>query len=392
MSRWHTSTMSQSRWARILLISLCCLSGAASIFAQNYRGEAVPVVERVDPIELSRMRFLTFAFGHEGPMDTPLTTPPVVGREYFVEADVFGIETAANVRFELWDASGRALQAPVMWKGSDASDEGEFYGFITVPTQPFRVTVSGTSVSGAPFRSVLADLFRPAVNGPDDQPQLPPGLPSNTAAQLGEMVESYRREMRQQGARASTDHPDGVIRLPRATVSRISYEPLQSPPIGMRLRYTLQVPRRMTLTAVPNVFPAYPNFAWRGVVTMKPLAGSITPVPTMVGVQSMRDVIVYQGAATYEPNITYTFIVDLTPDYVIQGTQSSRFCLFEQKFTNRAVWDSLIASQAAIPYSISISDTGTAATIPTFLPQRTFYENFKSAGAGDCGPQPSNRF
>jgi len=267
--------------------------------AQNYRGEAVPVVERVDPIEFSRMRFLTFVFGHEGPMDMPLTTPPVAGREYFVEADVFGIETAANIRFELVDESGRPLQTPVMWKGADASDEGEFYGFITVPTQPFRVAVSGTTVSGSPFRSVLADLFRPASIGPSEQPQLPPGIPANTAAQLGEIVDSYRREMRQQGARAAADHPDGVISLPRATVSRISYEPLQSPPIGLRLRYTLQVPRRMTLTAVPNVFPAYPNFAWRGVVSMKPLAGSITPAPTMVGVQSMRDVIVYQGGATY---------------------------------------------------------------------------------------------
>jgi len=384
--------MSHMRKAPSVLIGLCCWCAAISGLAQNYRGEAVPVIGRVDPIELSRMRFLTFAFGHEGPMDAPLRTPPVSGREYFVEADVFGIETAANIRFELVDASGRALQTPVMWKGSDASDEGEFYGFITVPAQPFRIAISGTSVAGGPFRFVLGTLFQPAASGPSEQPQLPPGIPADMAAQLGEMVESYRREMRQQGTRAAADHPDGVIGLPRPTVSRISYEPLQSPPIGVRLRYSLQVPRRMTLTAVPNVFPAYPNFAWRGVVTMKPIAGEITPRPAMVGVQSLQDVIVYQGAATFEPGVTYTFIVDFAPDYVIQGTQSARFCLYEQKFTNRTVWDALIASPAAIPYSISISDTGTAATIPAFLPQRTFYESFKAAGAVDCGPQPTNRF
>jgi hypothetical protein len=354
------------------------LSAAASILAQNYRGEAVPVIERVDPIELSRMRFLTFAFGHEGPMDTPLKTPPVAGREYFVEADVFGIEAAANIRFELVDASGRALQTPVIWKGSDGLDDGEFYGFIIVPTQPFRVAITGTSVSGGPFRYVLSDLFQPAASGPSEQPQLPPGIPANMAAQLGEMVESYRRELRQRSTQAAADHPDGAIRLPHATVSRISYEPLQSPPIGLRLRYSLQVPRRMTLAAVPNVFPAYPNFAWRGVVTMKPLTGSINPAPAMIGVQNLRDVIVYQGEATYEPGVTYSFIVDFAPDYVIQGTQSGRFCLYEQKFTNRAVWDSLIANQATVPYSISISDTGTAATIPAFLSQRTFYESFKA--------------
>jgi hypothetical protein len=375
-----------------LLICLFCLSAAISVLAQSYRGEAVPVIERVDPVELSRMRFLTFVFGHEGPMDTPLTTPPVAGREYFAEADVFGIETAANIQFELVDASGRPLQTLTMWKSSDASDDGEFYGFIAVPAQPFRVAINGSNASGSRFRFVLGDLFRPVASGPSEQPQLPPGIPASTSAQLSGMIESYRQEMHQRAAKAAMDYPDGVIPLPRALMSKISYEPLQSPPIGLRLRYTLQVPRRMTLSAVPHVFPAYPNFEWRGVVTMNPIAGSITPLPAMVGAQSMRDVLVYQGGATYDPGITYAFVVDFVPDYVIQGTQSGRFCLYEQKFTNRAVWESLVASPNAIPYSISNSDTGTAATIPAFLPQRTFYESFKTAGAVDCGPQPNSRF
>jgi hypothetical protein len=380
----------QRSWG--FLICLCDLTAAASILAQNYSGEAVPVIERVEPIELSRLRFLTFAFGREGPMDAPLTTPPVAGREYFVEADVFGIETAASIRFEFVEASGRSLQALTMWKGSDASNDGEFYGFVTVPAVPFRVAISGTNVSGGPYRVVLGDLFRPTASGPTEQPPVPAGIPANLSTQLNDMLETYRREMHQRSARAAQDFPDGLIRLPRTVVSRIRYEPLQSPPIGLRLRYVLQVPRRMTLSAVPHVFPAYPTAAWRGAVTMKPIAGSIAPPPAMVGVQSMRDVIVYQGGATYEPGITYAFVVDFVPDYVVQGTQSSRFCVYEQKVTNRTVWDSLIASPTAVPYSISISDTGTAATIPAFLPQRTFYENFKAAGAADCGPQPNNRF
>src|SRR5215470_2577495 len=106
--------------------------------AQNYRGEAIPVVQRVDPVEFSRVRFLTFAFGREGPMDTPLSTPPVAGREYFVEANIFGIESAANIRFELTDSGGRTLQTLTMWKASDGADDDEFYGFIKVPNQPFR--------------------------------------------------------------------------------------------------------------------------------------------------------------------------------------------------------------------------------------------------------------
>jgi hypothetical protein len=82
----------------------------------------------------------------------------------------------------------------------------------------------------------------------------------------------------------------------------------------------------------------------------------------------------------------------MVPDYVFQGTLSGRFCIHEQKFTNRDVWNALVASQAAVPYSLSISDTETSATIPTFFPQRTFYESFKAGGAADCGPVPNSRF
>jgi hypothetical protein len=56
------------------------------------------------------------------------------------------------------------------------------------------------------------------------------------------------------------------------------------------------------------------------------------------------------------------------------------------------VWNFLITSQATIPYSVTISDTGTVANIPAFLPQRTFYESFKAGGAFDCGPVPNIRF
>jgi hypothetical protein len=74
------------------------------------------VIQRVDPVEFSRLRFLTFAFGREGPMEAPLSTAPVTGREYFVEADIFGIESAATIRFELLDSAGRSLQTLSMWK------------------------------------------------------------------------------------------------------------------------------------------------------------------------------------------------------------------------------------------------------------------------------------
>jgi hypothetical protein len=379
----------------VLIVILCSASMCMLTLAQSFRGEAVPIPQRAVPVEFSRLRFLTFVYGHEGPMDAPLTSPPVMGREYFVEADLDGIESAASVRFELLDTNGRSLQQLTMWKASDGSSDGEFYGFVTVPNQPFRAAISGTTIRGAPIRVVLGTLFQPAANGPADTQVYPPGISASQIGQLQEMVNAYRQQMRARAAQAAADNPGGLIPFARMQVSAIAYEPLASAsgsPIGMRLRYSIRFPQRQTITAVPHVFPVYPEIAWRGMVTMKPLTGTITPAPQMVGVQSLRDVIVYQAAATYQAGVTYSFTIDMIPDFVFQGTESGRFCIHEQKFTNRSVWNALVTSSTATPYSLTISDTGTIANIPEFLPQRTFHESFAAGGAVDCGPVPNIRF
>jgi hypothetical protein len=374
---------------------VCFAMLRALAMAQAYRGDAVPVMQRVSPVEFYGLRFLTAAFGREGPMDAPLPTPPVSGREYLVEADVSGVESVASLKFELLDANGRALRTLTMWRASDGSTDGEFHGFVTVPNQPFRVAVTGTTIDGAAIRSVLGTLFQPAAGGPSDPWILPAGIPANQKDQIQRIMETYHQELRARAAQAVADHPGGLIALPRAVVSPIAYEPLTSTSgaqIGIRLRYSIRFPAQQTITAIPHAFPVYQESAWRGMVTMKPLTGTITPMPQMVGVQSLQDVIVYQAAATYRAGVTYNFIVDMTPDFIFQGSQTGRFCIHEQKFTNRAAWNALIASQAAVPYSVTIRDTGTIATIPAFLPQRTFHENFIAAGAFDCGQAPNIRF
>jgi len=394
MSSCYIPNMRAARCFAFIVI-VCSASTCVLTLAQGFRGEAVPVVQRIVPVEFSRLRFLTFVFGREGPMDAPITSPPVMGREYFIEADLNGTEFVSSVRFELLDANGRSLQPVAMWKGSDSSTDGEFYGFVTVPNQPFRVAISGTTISGTPFRAALNILFQPAINGPADTQAFPAGISASQIGQLQEMVNTYRQQMRARAAQAAADHPGGVIVFARTQVSAIAYEPLTSPsgnPIGMRLRYSIRFPQRQTITAVPHVFPVYSETTWRGMVTMKPLTGTITPTPQMIGVQSLRDVIVYQAAATYQAGVTYSFSIDMIPDFVFQGTLSGRFCIHEQKFTNRTVWNALVSSSAAIPYSLTISDTGTVANIPDFLPQRTFHESFIAAGAVDCGPVPNIRF
>ena len=387
--------MSLSRLAARGLLLAGVALGLAQAAAQTFRGTAVPVVGRADPVELLRFRFLTFAFGHEGPMDTPLSTRPVSGRQYLAEADVFGIESVATIRFELVDTANRPLQTPAFWKTSDGADDGEFYAFVTVPGQPFRVAISGTILGGAPFRSVSAPLVQPSASGPVERPVLPPGVDAAQRAQLEQMVNAYRQDLQTRGARAAIDHPGGVIALPRVEVSPIAYEPLtgmSGAAIGLRLRYSMRFPSARTIVAVPLVFPVYQQPTWRGRVEMKPLAGTIAPAPQMVGVQSLQDVIVYRAGATYQAGITYSFAVDLVPDYVFQGTLTGRFCLYEQKFSNRTLWDAIRASPTPIPYSVSISDTDTTARIPLAYPQQTFYQSFVAIGAFDCGPGANIRF
>ncbi len=62
---------------------------------------------------------------------------------------------------------------------------------------------------------------------------------------------------------------------------------------------------------------------------------------SLAGVQSLQDVIVYTGAATYQGGTTHTFTVDMVPDYVLQGTQTGCFYIYSQGVTSRGVWDAL---------------------------------------------------
>ncbi len=382
---------------RFILLSavICLVLTHAPLRSQTFAGQALPVAQRQDPPQLLRMRFLTLVFGREGPMDTALLTTPVMAREYFVEADLHGIESVASIRFQFIDGGGRELQSIPMWKSSDSSTDGEFFGLVTVPSQPFRAAISGTGTNGSAIQSVFSTLFQPAAGGTDAPPMIPQGIPSSETGRIQSMMDAYREELRAQARQAVAAHPDGTIQLSRNIVSPITYETLNSPsgfPIGLRLRYSIRFTSQQTIRALPHVFPDYTLPVWRGVVAMKPLTGSITPLPGIAGVQSLQDVIQYEAAATYQPGTAYSFSIDLIPDFVYQGTQSGRFCVHNQKVTNRDIWNALISSNDSVSYSVSISDTNTTVRIPNSFPIRTFYESFVAGGAGDCGPVPNVRF
>ena len=176
----------------------------------------------------------------------------------------------------------------------------------------------------------------------------------------------------------------------------MTYEPFHSSdgsPIGLRLRYRIRFAADALITAVPRVFPRYSNRDWLGVVDMKPLRGNIAPAPEFRGSSSLTNLIAHRGRASYRAGVTYSFTIDMVPDYVIQGVRSGRFCLYERKFERRLDrWAAVRAGTAPVPYSLSINDLDYDAEVPSFFPQRTFYESFVQAGATDCGPTGNNRF
>jgi hypothetical protein len=380
------------------LLMACFLPVLA--MSQDYRGTVrqVHTGRASSAIEFGECRLNSMVFAHEGPDYFPIKTPPVAGREYLVEAQIYAIEEVGDIRFELLDEAGRAVQTLAMWKTSDASDDGQFAGLLRVPAHPFRCVAVGTDRRGVAFRRAYPRLLRPIANSAPEPDPLPSSLNDpQFAGQLRNALEKERQLTRARADQARNAYPGGVIHLSKVQFLGMSYEPFVSPKgsvLGVRLHYSMVPGADAMIGVVPRVFPWYEMPDWRGVVSMTPVQGSISPQPEAEGVASISDVILYHGRALYHAGVTYSITVDLIPDFVIQGRLSGSFCVYEAKFGGRARerWESVRDSGAAVKYPVSITDIDFAGEIPLFFAQRTFYESFVREGARDCGPQPTNRF
>jgi hypothetical protein len=378
---------------------MSCLLPAITL-AQGYRGTVRPVhtARPSSAIEFGEFRLNSLVYAHEGPDYFPIKTQPVIGREYLVDADIFAIEEVASIRFELTDEQGRPVQTLILWKASDAADNGQFLGLLTVPAHPFRCVASLTDRRGVALRRSYPRLFRPVASSAPEPDPLPSSLNDpKIADQLHRLIEDQRQTTRARAEEARRTHPGGVINLARVQFLGMTYEPFVSPNgnvLGVRLRYSILPGVDAMIAVVPHVFPSYEAWDWRGVVAMKPVQGSVSPQPEAEGVASASDVVLYNARARYRAGATYSITVDLVPDYVIQGVITGGFCVYEAKFYGpaRTHWEAIRASTAPGKYPVSITDVDFSGEIPLFYPQRTFYEGLVREGARDCGAQPNNRF
>ena len=349
-------------------------------------------------IELSGFEFLRAYFGREGPNFSGLEGEPSAGVEYLAEAELFGQEAAATAKFEMVDELGGVIQPLRFSKSSNSLDEGDFFGLVRVPPQPFRVKVSGTDVSGAAYESFYGRLFRP-TNRPPEPPLLPPGLPPAQAKMIGEALKEQERQAKARFERESGKHEDGVIVLPRARVSEVTYEPYTSGkgnPLGIRLRYDIEYSADGDYAHSLQVFPDYKEADLRGLVEMQVVNESVDPRPAPPSYATpnihvdLEALVKYGSAAWYRGGVVYHFVIDLVPDFVGQNATKSKFCVdeahYQQKVKTRQAWEGMKASGGHVAYRIFMRQTDYGGDTGPTLPPKTFYEGFLREGAVRCKP------
>jgi hypothetical protein len=305
--------------------------------------------------------------GREGPGYVKMTGEPGPGSRQPAEARFYGQSAVRNLRFEIVDQAGRLISPIPAIRVDHDTDDGEYALLIDVPTQPFRVRVAGSDLTGMPFQRVFTRLF----------------TPRGTVRPV-EVEYAARFDAEKQA------HPDGTITLGGFDLSEVGYEPLRSQagdPIGMRVWYTVRFSADGIYTLAPHVFPVYQNFDWRGAVTMRVLRQRFDPA-----VQGGE----FGGPAQVKAGIEYKAVFEMIPDYVIANTNQSRFCIYDAKFPaqgrGRAAWDAIRSSITPAKYRVDIDGLGYAGETALFDPQRTFYESFLKLGAFNCGPSPNVNF
>lgn len=354
-------------------------------------------------VECQGFEFQHPYLGHEGPNFTRTDGEPSAGARYLVRADLFWQSPPATVKFELVDAEGRPLGLLRLSKLDTSAEDFVFVGSVAMPSQPFRVQVSGTGAGGAPYRRLCGRLFRP-LNRPPSPPLLPRGLPPPEAKRISEGLTELERQATAAAEKEASKNPDGVIVLPRTEVSNVTYEPLLSAGgsvLGLRLRYDMRYSAGGDYGHSIQAFPDYRG-DFRGLVDMQVIAERIEPKPRPPSYATpkiwvdLTTLVKYGSDAWYEGGVVYHFTVDLAPSFVGQNAAKTKFCVAEDYYTYKSkpkrVWEELLASKAPVGYKIFLNQAGYAGETGPFHPPGSFYEGHRREGAVKCEPYMNQNF
>lgn len=355
-------------------------------------------------IDFFSFEFLRPYLGYEGPNFSEINGEPSIGIEYLVKAKLFAQEAIAAVKFELVNESGRVIHSLRFFKANTSLDDGDYYGLVKVPAVPFRIAISGHSINGVTYRRVHERLFRPLRRLPAP-PRVPPGTPSAKAKRIRKILEGEELRARAHLEKELSNNSDGVIVVPRVTLTNVTYEPYLSEkgkPLGIRLRYNVQFSVDGNYAHSLHVYPIDEETDYHSQVDMQVVSEMVAPLPGPLAsvhnnVKDDVSNLVQDGrAAWYNANTVYHFVVNLIPDFIIQNAAATKYCIYDQKHKHTARslkrWDALRESQRLIKYRIMIRQLGYLGETEVFYPLKAFYDSFLNGGASSCKPYGNINF
>jgi len=184
---------------------------------------------------------------------------------------------------------------------------------------------------------------------------------------------------------AVEEHQDREITaiLRRVEVLDVADEPLlslQGKPLGIRMRYSVQFPRAGPYFPAPALTATDERFQGR---FMRIIRTETTPRP-----EQMRSDSSNTGThARYKANVTYRFVVDLVPGFVIISPDKTKSCF---SFLNASERNAVTTSDDATRFRVHIDGTdygGYFGGAPQFTKNvynmRDFYQDAVANGAKD---------
>lgn len=343
------------------------------------------------------IEFVAFDFqrpqpAHGGVFLFEIQGEPGAGVRYPVEANIGGEEAIATATFDVLADDGTIIQPLPIARG-DRSGLSQFIGMMTVPSQPFRILLSGHSVDGRPFRLVYPRLFRPGKGSLDIPPDAP--VPPEYAGQRRLMEEAAKTQLVDAERFVAANATIPLV-MPRLAISKVMYAPLSSAagrPIGVRVTYDVEFSQAGEYDPRLTVYAGNPEESGTG--AMRVVNSSLEPLPRLAhapgelaGTNHRDSVLAYGADFLYEARTIYHFSVDLVPGFIAPGSGGSPACIWRDGFRTardpETAFASLLAREGPTTYRVSIGRRTFEGLIEKFAGEGMLYRSFVAEGVPDC--------
>lgn len=357
-----------------------------------------PVKDVTNAPRMEDIEFVAFDFqrpqpAHGGVFLFEIQGEPGAGVRYPVEANIGGVEAIATATFDVLAEDGTIIQPLPIARG-DRGGQSQFIGMITVPSQPFRILLSGHSVDGRRFRLLYPRLFRPgkaSLEIPVDAP-----VPPEYAGQRRLMEEAAKIQLLEAERFVAANATVPLV-MPRITVSKVMYAPLSSAAgrrIGVRITYDVEFSQGGVYD--PRLTVSAGNPEESGILgMMRVVNSSLEPLPRLAhapgelaGTNHRESVLAHGADFLYEPRTIYHFSVDLVPGFIAPGSGGSPACIWREGFRSardpEKAFASLLAREGPSTYRVSIGGKTFEGLIEHFTGEGILYRSFVAEAVPDC--------